>query len=400
MKKLLLTLCLGLLFVGIALVILLKNASVSENPVVPTLMVLPSLTFTSPPTATTVPTASVEPTRTIIPANEVALVSTNTPTLSVRVLEISAVMGDHDTNLVLTPLPTNATVIPAPPLPYEPLPDATSAAPPFTDWYSFESDYPSAGYAPAWTRQLAQGASRGQYHRSEQVGSRARFPFTGQGLRVRYVAAQNMGIFEIRVDGALLDRIDAYAENLQFLGTDVYTLAAGDHVLELVVTGEKSARSSGHAVGLDAIQVYQTNETTLIIPPQLQELAAIATPRPAARIELVSAPPTLQPTLSPVSPRVMNPSVLIAYDENGNRSIDPAEGVAGISVRIVESNTNRVLASTTSDARGYAGFELVSDVPARLVVPYFGQSWDLTSGGNASAFTLLLTPGNQPGLIP
>ena len=101
-------------------------------------------------------------------------------------------------------------------------------------------------------------------------------------------------------------------------------------------------------------------------------------------------------------PRVIMAAVVTAYDENGNRTVDPAEGVAGISVRVAESSTNRVIASGFTDARGYVAFELVTDTPARIVVPYFGKTWELQRGGNsaAPAYTLLLTPGNQPGLIP
>jgi hypothetical protein len=61
-----------------------------------------------------------------------------------------------------------------------------------------------------------------------------------------------------------------------------------------------------------------------------------------------------------------------------------------------------VLASAITDAAGYASFALVSEASARLVVPYFGQSWELSRSGSRapSTFTLLLRPGNQPGLIP
>ena len=94
--------------------------------------------------------------------------------------------------------------------------------------------------------------------------------------------------------------------------------------------------------------------------------------------------------------------MVIAYDENGNRTVDPAEGVAGISVRVVETDTNRVIASGFTDERGYVTFEVVTDAPAQIVVPYFGKTWPVQRGGNevAPAYTLLLTPGNQPGLIP
>ena len=94
--------------------------------------------------------------------------------------------------------------------------------------------------------------------------------------------------------------------------------------------------------------------------------------------------------------------VVIAYDENGNRAVDPAEGVSGISVRVVEVGTNRVIAQAFTDSSGFAQLQVVTSAQSRVVVPYFGKVWQLPNsrrGGNVR-FTLLLTPGNQPGLIP
>jgi hypothetical protein len=84
--------------------------------------------------------------------------------------------------------------------------------------------------------------------------------------------------------------------------------------------------------------------------------------------------------------------VVIAYDENGNRTVDPAEGVAGISVRVVEVNTNRVIASGFTDERGYVSFEVVTDTPAQVVVPYFGRTWQVQRWG--ACFYLKLPIGS------
>ena len=52
-------------------------------------------------------------------------------------------------------------------------------------------------YSTPWEARLHADASRGQYHRSENVQSYASFTFEGEGLRIRYVAALNMGIFQV-----------------------------------------------------------------------------------------------------------------------------------------------------------------------------------------------------------
>jgi len=211
-----------------------------------------------------------------------------------------------------------------------------------------------------------------------------------------------MGMFEVVVDSRVLDTIDAYANELAFPVTDVYFVGTGSHRLEIRAVGRKNNASEGYVVGLDAIEVFRGDVNTLIIPPPVITNTPTPEPQPAARIELVGAPPTVQPTGTPIPPRVVTAEVVIAYDENGNGTVDPAEGVAGISVRVVEVNTNRVIASGFTDARGYVAFELVTDVAVQVVVPYFGETWQVQHGGNnaAPAFTLLLTPGNQPGLIP
>lgn len=155
-------------------------------------------------------------------------------------------------------------------------------------------------------------------------------------------------------------------------------------------------------VGLDAVQVFHGSAHTLILPPPAETYTPTTAPRPAAGIELVGAPPTVQPTTTPVPPSLVTVSVVIAYDENGNRSVDPAEGVAGVPVRVVEVGTNRVVAQAVTDASGHAQLQVVTSAQGRAVVPYFGKFWDLPRGrANGSArFTLLVAPANQPGLIP
>ena len=96
-------------------------------------------------------------------------------------------------------------------------------------------------------------------------------------------------------------------------------------------------------------------------------------------------------------PELVTVAVLVAYDENANRSVDPAEGVRGIPVRLVDVATNRALAQAFTDESGYATIQLQTNAQVSLVIPYFGQSWDISRrwGGGDSTFTLLLPAGNQ-----
>ena len=383
-----------------ALVFVLRTPGAEPVVALPTLFVLPSETSTSTPTAspttthTPTPTASITHTATAIPTTTPAVL----PTLATRVIALSAVMPGVDVPPTPTAFPTGTILLPAPPLPVEPLPDATDEPPPYVGWVSFESDHPLVGYSTPWQpRQIAE-ASRGQYHRSENTTSYVTFPFEGEGLRVRYVAARNMGVFEVVVDGQVIDTVDAYADTLRFPGTDVYFVGSGAHTLTLRPTGRKNEVSEGYAVGVDAVQVFRgSTETLIILPP-------VETPTPAPRavaVEQIAAPPQIAATATPAGPQTLRVSVVIAYDENGNQAVDPAEGVADVSIRAVTVEDNQAVAQTFTDSRGYAQFEITTDAAVRIVVPYFSQVWDLSrrQGGEAD-FTLLLDPGNQPGLIP
>lgn len=71
-------------------------------------------------------------------------------------------------------------------------------------------------------------------------------------------------------------------------------------------------------------------------------------------------------------------------------------------MRIVTVGTNRVIAQGFTDSSGFAQIEVLLDSDVRVVVPYFGRVWNLprSRSGDIPPFTLLLTPGNQPSLIP
>jgi hypothetical protein len=390
---------------GTALYLFLKPTRQSTA-ALPTRMVLPSLTpsrtSTRTPTMTDTPTATATLTLTATATATGTFTPTLTPTLSTRVFEISAVMPGVYVPPTATDFPFGTILLPAPPPPVEPLLDATNEPPPYEGWYSFESDNPAVRYSTPWEPRLHAQASRGQYHRTENLQSYVSFPFEGEGLRIRYIAARNMGIFNVVVDGVVIDTIDAYAPELAFPGTEVYSVGRGLHTLELRSTQQRNGQSEGYVLALDAVQVFRGTANTLIIPPPAQTATPTPQPQPAAGVELVSAPPTVQPTLTPIPPSLVTVSVVIAYDENGNRSVDPAEGVSGISVRVVEVGTNRVITQAFTDGSGFAQLQVVTSAQARVVVPYFGKVWQLPNsrrGGNVR-FALLLTPGNQPGLIP
>lgn len=411
MRKLTVSIIVGLLILSSLLLAWLlvdmgRGSGEGTICVLPTRAVLPSLTPSKTPThtlmPTNTPTATPTPTVTFTTSATSILTATHTPTLATRVIEISAVMPGVYLPATSTAFPLGTVLLPEPPYPVEPMPDATHETPPYMGWYSFESDHPSVQYSIPWVARQTRQASQGQYHRSDNMSSAVTFHFEGEGLRIRYVAARNMGMFEVIVDGVLIETVDAYAPELQFIGTQVYFVGSGAHSLTLRNAQQKNNASQGYVIGLDAIQVFRGTENTLIIPPSVVSLTPTEVPRPVAGIALVQAPVTVQPTVTDEAPSLLTVSIIIAYDENGNREVDPAEGVSGISVRAVEIGTNRVIAQAFTDGQGYVQLQVVTSTEVRVVVPYFGTVWDVPRGrtGGETSFSLLLSPGNQPGLIP
>ena len=185
------------------------------------------------------------------------------------------------------------------------------------------------------------------------------------------------------------------------LGREVFYVGPSEHTIELHNTASTNEASTGNMIAFDAMQVYRPDDLTLIVPGGvLPTDTPTPTLVPAQEIELIQAPPSPQPTATEIPIQIVNASIVIGYDENANGAIDVSEGVSGISVRIVEAGTNRVWRTLSQMSKASRSYRLP---PTRLC------SWSCRiseSRGRCShaeseqSFTLLLSPGNQPGLIP
>lgn len=325
-----------------------------------------------PPTATPTLTPTVTPTPTASPT------PTITPTLAVRVLEITAVMP----GIALDAPTSNTDTLP------------------LDEWVRLESDHPNLEYVSGeWTKMWSWSAGQNEYRYSVDPDAAVRLAFEGEGVRVCYVTFWNGGTWEVLIDGQVVGTIDSYSAEAHFTCTDTFSVAAGTHTLLVHNTPQRNAASSDTMIALDAVLTYRANPPAVI---QAETLRPSPEPQSARRVELVQGPPTIQPTTTPAPPANITVAVLIAYDENANHSVDPAEGVRGIPVRLVDVATNRALAQAFTDESGYARIQIQTNAQVSLVVPYFGQSWDVSRrwGSGDSTFTLLLPAGNQPGLIP
>jgi hypothetical protein len=122
---------------------------------------------------------------------------------------------------------------------------------------SYDDTEPRIEYSGAWFFDPQFPQSRGStLHYSWRAGDAASFRFAGAAVVYSFTRAANRGIAEIWIDGQRMRRIDLYAPETVWRAEErLEGLAAGVHAFELRVTGEKSARSSGAYVDLDAVIV-------------------------------------------------------------------------------------------------------------------------------------------------
>jgi hypothetical protein len=200
------------------------------------------------------------------------------------------------------------------------------------------------------------------------------------------------------IDSQPLDRISTYGSETAYIMAGPYFLEPGYHVLDVVTLNSESGKSS---IAIDAVDVF----TGPPMPTIEATLAPSATqgPHEVLHIELVSGPPKVLPTQTLTPPTRFTVEIIVAYDLNRNDNAEPNEGVQDMSVRLLDTTTNRVLASTVTDERGYA--QIVAEIhdPATVVVPYLGATFNVRPGRSetqAERWTLLLDAANQPGLIP
>ncbi len=106
----------------------------------------------------------------------------------------------------------------------------------------------------------------------------------------------------------------------------------------------------------------------------------------------------IPPTLTPEPQQPVTVQLMVYYDENDNRAPDISEGVAGISVRILDSLTNRLLGQTFTDGQGHASLSVSATGDVRLSVPYLGYTQPVKPPGKQ--FEIRLGALRLPSLIP
>jgi hypothetical protein len=351
-------------------------------------------TPTSAATDTAIPTITETPSITPSP--------TATPTAIIETVIVPVVITSPPLVIIATAPPASSPPTPIPPTSAPPPASSANIAPtqqtPFYGWQRYQSIHfiPVIG---TWAIQTDYAASARQYRRSSDVGAIARYPFTGDGVRLAYQVAPTGCAFDLVVDEVVIASFDSYADELGWRLAGPYFLSNGYHVLDI---RSRASTPNICTVGFDYIDVF----TNVPVPESAQVVLNPPTEVPAlevARVALVSAPPTLAPTVTPIPTGIVALTVIVAYDANASGSADIGEGVAGMSVRLVDATSGELLQSGFTDERGQLNLQVVSREPITATIPLLGETLNLrpTLGQTvAQRWEVVLPPANQPGVIP
>ena len=136
-----------------------------------------------------------------------------------------------------------------------PIPDPLKTVPLLPGTYD-DAD-PHIEYTGSWihVREFPGAVNRSLTY-CDETGASARLNFVGSGITYVFTKALNRGTARVMIDGAERARIDQYSAETQWQTERSFDqLKPGPHVLEIRVTRERNARSSGTFVDVDAIMV-------------------------------------------------------------------------------------------------------------------------------------------------
>lgn len=254
-----------------------------------------------------------------------------------------------------------------------------------------------------WSLRTMQNASDGAYHESRDTGATLRYPFEGDGFRIGYRSEVHGGSFQILLDGEFLTIYSTDTEQInpeldparQTFVTQPFWVTPGYHVVDIVCLSD-----GGGAQGcnIDYIETFvgppvPIAPTIVIVPTQ-----AIV----VENVELISAPPTLAPTITPVTESVIAVDVFVNVDLNTNSQIEPNEGVSGMSVQAIDVSNNTTLATSNTDNSGFVRITIATTNDIVLLIPMLGESFYVRNRGKdlVETWNLMLDPATVPGLIP
>jgi hypothetical protein len=123
--------------------------------------------------------------------------------------------------------------------------------------------------------------------------------------------------------------------------------------------------------------------------------ATVATSEAVVRVRPISVGP---PTPTPRPMQSVTVELSVYYDENDNKAPDANEGVAGLSVRVLNASNNELLGQAFTDQSGHTNLTVAAPADVRVSVPYLGYNQSVQPPGKA--LTIRLVPMRLPSLIP
>ncbi|OKI13395.1 beta-galactosidase [Streptomyces sp. CB03911] len=135
--------------------------------------------------------------------------------------------------------------------------------------YTFDDTAGQVQYTGTWTH-ADQSASytAGEYQRTESWSNKTNdsltVPFSGTGVRWIGSKAANHGLADVYIDGVKVDTVDSYGAGAEVKDQVIFSkdgLAAGNHTLKIVVTGQKNPASLATFVSVDAIDAVDATKT-------------------------------------------------------------------------------------------------------------------------------------------
>lgn len=184
----------------------------------------------------------------------------------------------------------------------------------------------SITYSGSWrtTSNKADHNGSVQYANAARASYSYRFEGTGIGIHGRKTPLS--GISEIRIDGVLSARIDAYASSNVFntVLCERADLAPGAHTLTVTATGQKSATAQNSNVTLDALTVTSASAGASPTPSP----PVVPTPTPAATATPTPTP-TPTPTAAPTPTRAPTPTATPTVAPSPTPTATPAPTPSG-----------------------------------------------------------------------
>jgi len=172
------------------------------------------------------------------------------------------------------------------------------------------------------------------------------------------------------------------------------TVSVGARNYTLSVTDVSALPATPPAIGSPAGRTTWQN-VPKVVPSATPTPTVTPTPTPLIILQPLNLAP---PTPTPLPQHSLTVGISVYYDQNNNRAPDIDEGITGISVRVLDRQTNRLITQIFTNEEGYAAVTVTAPGDIRVSVPYLGFNRTIRPPGDA--ISIRMPPLRLPSLIP